>query len=85
MIVAPVITEKATLVSENNQVVFKVRRDATKPQIKAAIERLFDVKVDRGQHAGAQGQEQDLPRPSRPAAGRQESDRDARRRPQAST
>ena len=44
-IVAPVITEKATLASENNQVVFKVARDATKPQIKAAIEKLFDVKV----------------------------------------
>ena len=45
MIVAPVITEKATIASENNQFVFKVRRDATKPQIKAAVERLFDVKV----------------------------------------
>ena len=44
-IVAPVITEKATIASENNQVVFKVARDATKPQIKAAIEKLFDVKV----------------------------------------
>ncbi len=44
-IVAPVITEKATLASENNQFVFKVARDATKPQIKAAIEKLFDVKV----------------------------------------
>jgi large subunit ribosomal protein L23 len=45
VIVAPVITEKATAVSEFNQVVFKVRRDATKPQIKAAIEELFKVKV----------------------------------------
>ncbi|MGD1016793.1 MAG: 50S ribosomal protein L23 [Roseiarcus sp.] len=44
-IVSPVITEKATIASENNQFVFKVRRDATKPQIKAAIEKLFDVKV----------------------------------------
>ena len=44
-IVAPVITEKATIASEHNQVVFKVRRDATKPQIKAAVEKLFDVKV----------------------------------------
>jgi large subunit ribosomal protein L23 len=44
-IVAPVITEKATIASENNQFVFKVARDATKPQIKAAIESLFDVKV----------------------------------------
>ncbi len=37
---------KATLASEENKVIFKVRRDATKPQIKAAIERLFDVKVE---------------------------------------
>ena len=44
-IVSPVITEKATIASENNQFVFKVARDATKPQIKAAIEKLFDVKV----------------------------------------
>ncbi|HLW92084.1 MAG TPA: 50S ribosomal protein L23 [Roseiarcus sp.] len=45
VIVAPVITEKATLASEANQVVFKVRRDATKPEIKAAVEQLFNVKV----------------------------------------
>ena len=44
-IVSPVITEKATIASESNQFVFKVRREATKPQIKAAIEKLFDVKV----------------------------------------
>ena len=46
VIVAPVITEKATLASEQNKVVFKVSKDATKPQIKAAVERLFDVKVE---------------------------------------
>ncbi len=45
VIVAPVITEKATLASESNQVLFKVRKTATKPEIKAAVERLFDVKV----------------------------------------
>ncbi|HEX7532945.1 MAG TPA: 50S ribosomal protein L23 [Methyloceanibacter sp.] len=45
VIIAPVITEKASAVSEANQVVFKVRRDATKPQIKAAIEQLFGVTV----------------------------------------
>jgi large subunit ribosomal protein L23 len=44
-IVAPVITEKATLASESNQFVFRVARNATKPQIKEAIEKLFDVKV----------------------------------------
>jgi large subunit ribosomal protein L23 len=45
VIVAPVITEKATALSEHNKVVFRVRKDATKPQIKAAVEKLFDVKV----------------------------------------
>ena len=44
-IVSPVITEKATLASENNQFVFRVARNATKPQIKAAIEGLFSVSV----------------------------------------
>jgi len=45
VIVGPVITEKATLLSEYNKVVFKVAKTATKPQIKAAVEKLFDVKV----------------------------------------
>ncbi len=45
IIVAPVITEKATLASEYNQVIFKVAPYATKPQIKEAVERLFNVKV----------------------------------------
>ena len=42
---APVITEKATYASEQNKVVFRVSDTATKPQIKAAVEKLFDVKV----------------------------------------
>ncbi len=45
VVVAPVITEKATMGSEHNQVTFKVRMDATKPEIKAAIEGLFKVTV----------------------------------------
>ena len=45
VIKAPVITEKSTLVSEANQVIFKVAPKATKPQIKAAVESLFGVKV----------------------------------------
>ena len=45
VIVAPHITEKATLLSEHNAVVFKVAGDATKPEIKAAVEALFDVTV----------------------------------------
>ena len=42
---APIITEKSTTASENNQVVFQVAKDATKPAIKHAVEQLFDVKV----------------------------------------
>jgi large subunit ribosomal protein L23 len=42
---APVITEKATLISEHNQVTFRVPLEATKPEIKAAVEGLFSVKV----------------------------------------
>ena len=45
VILSPVITEKATIASEHNQVIFKVARNATKPQIKEAVEKLFDVKV----------------------------------------
>jgi large subunit ribosomal protein L23 len=45
LIRAPVITEKSTLVSEHNQVVFKVATGATKTEIKAAVEQLFNVKV----------------------------------------
>lgn len=45
VILGPVITEKSTMASENNQVVFRVPLDATKPAIKAAIEALFEVKV----------------------------------------
>lgn len=46
VIVSPVVTEKSTLVSENNYFVFNVAQKATKPQIKAAIEALFKVKVE---------------------------------------
>jgi large subunit ribosomal protein L23 len=41
----PIITEKATMVSEHNAVVFEVQKAATKPEIKAAVESLFGVKV----------------------------------------
>jgi large subunit ribosomal protein L23 len=44
-ILGPVITEKSTQVSEHNQVVFRVRDDASKPEIKEAVEGLFEVKV----------------------------------------
>jgi large subunit ribosomal protein L23 len=42
---APLVTEKSTLVSENNQVIFTVAINASKPDIKEAVERLFNVKV----------------------------------------
>ena len=45
MILSPVITEKSTTGRSHNQVIFRVRLDATKPQIKAAVEELFKVKV----------------------------------------
>jgi len=46
-ILAPVITEKATLLSEQNKVVFRVAPDATKDEIAAAVEALFKVKVTK--------------------------------------
>ena len=45
VIVKPIITEKATMTSENNGVVFQVSKDSSKPQIKQAVEALFGVKV----------------------------------------
>jgi large subunit ribosomal protein L23 len=47
VILSPVVTEKATAASEKNKVVFKVRLDATKTEIKSAVEKLFEVKVTR--------------------------------------
>jgi len=44
-IVAPLITEKATMAAEQNQVIFRVPLHATKPEVKDAVEALFDVKV----------------------------------------
>ncbi len=47
VLVAPIISEKATMASEkHNQVLFKVLRDATKPEIKAAVELMFKVDVE---------------------------------------
>ncbi len=45
IVLSPVITEKATLGSQHNQVTFRVPLDATKPEIKAAVESVFNVKV----------------------------------------
>jgi large subunit ribosomal protein L23 len=46
VIVAPIVTEKATIAAEHNKFIFEVARKATKPEIKAAVEGLFDVKVE---------------------------------------
>lgn len=46
VILGPVVTEKSTMVSEYNQIIFRVPLTATKPQIKAAVEGLFDVTVE---------------------------------------
>ncbi len=46
VILRPIITEKSTRLSEHNQLVFAVRKDASKPEIKAAVEAIFKVKVE---------------------------------------
>jgi large subunit ribosomal protein L23 len=58
VLLAPVISEKATFVAEKNeQVVFLVMPDATKPEIKAAVELLFKVQVESVQVANREGKE----------------------------
>ena len=56
VLIAPHVSEKAALVAEKgNQIVFRVARDATKPEIKAAVELMFEVKVDAVQTVNAAG------------------------------
>ena len=56
VLIAPIVSEKATNVAEkHNQVLFKVMRDATKPEIKAAVELMFEVKVDAVQVVNVMG------------------------------
>lgn len=56
VLMAPHISEKSTIAADqNNQIVFKVATDATKPEIKKAVELLFDVKVDRVQVSNVKG------------------------------
>jgi len=56
VLLAPHISEKSSIVAEaNNQVVFKVATDASKPEIKQAVEMLFDVKVERVQVSNVKG------------------------------
>ena len=56
VLMAPHISEKSTIAADqNNQIVFKVATDATKPEIKKAVELLFDVKVNRVQVSNVKG------------------------------
>jgi len=56
VLLAPVISEKATFVADKHeQVVFRVMRDATKPEIRAAVEKLFDVQVESVQVSNRKG------------------------------
>jgi len=55
VILSPVITEKSTRLSESNQVIFRVAKDATKPQIAKAVEALFKVKVKAVNTINAKG------------------------------
>jgi len=58
VLLAPQISEKATYVADKNeQIVFRVASDATKPEIKAAVEQLFDVKVKSVQVSNVKGKE----------------------------
>jgi large subunit ribosomal protein L23 len=58
ILLAPQISEKATYVAEKNeQVIFRVASDATKPEVKAAVEKLFNVTVDSVQIANVKGKQ----------------------------
>lgn len=58
VLLAPVVSEKSTFVADKNeQVVFRVAQDATKPEIKAAVEMLFKVQVESVQVANVKGKE----------------------------
>jgi large subunit ribosomal protein L23 len=58
VLVEPIVSEKATRVAEkHNQVLFKVLRDATKPEIKAAVELMFKVEVDAVRTVNQRGKE----------------------------
>jgi len=58
VLVAPIVSEKATMVADKtNAVTFKVLQDATKPEIKAAVELMFKVEVNKVQTANTKGKE----------------------------
>ena len=68
----PVITEKATMASENGAVVFEVAIDSNKPQIKEAVEALFGVKVKAVNTTITKGKVKAVPGPTGQAQGREE-------------
>lgn len=76
----PVITEKSTMASENNQVTFRVSLDATKPEIKQAVEQLFGVKVRKVSTLVQQGKTKRFRGRLGRRPGLQESDRHCGRR-----
>ena len=57
VLLAPVVSEKSTFVADSEQVIFRVAQDATKPEIKAAVELLFKVQVKSVQVANVKGKE----------------------------
>ena len=68
VLVEPIVSEKATAVAEkHNQVLFKVLRNATKPEIKAAVELMFKVEVESVQTVNQRGKEKRFGTLDRPA------------------
>jgi large subunit ribosomal protein L23 len=58
VLLAPIISEKATFIADKHeQVVFRVAQDATKPEVKAAVELMFKVQVEKVQIANVMGKE----------------------------
>ena len=56
ILLAPVVSEKGTMIGDkHHQVIFRVAQDATKPEVKAAVEAMFKVQVDRVQIANVEG------------------------------
>ena len=69
VLLGPHMTEKAAFAAENNQYVFKVAQDATKPEIKKAVEALFGKKVDRVQVLNMKGKTKRVVDPNKPPSG----------------
>ena len=83
VLLAPHVTEKTSLgLQEHNQYAFRVRRDATRTDVRRAVELMFEVKVEGVQVVNAAGQAAPLRRPQRPHAGLEEGLRAPGRRPE---